>query len=317
MLLLRGHARRPAPRPLTLSLVAAGLLALSTSVPTIAASGTSPDAAAGNGPSITRGGLTVAVPPRGMGVRASALMGTGEVRALQVETGADGQVVVVDEPGAAPAPRPAPAAGTAGAAVQPTGSPSACSDSKKNLTSSWWHTTFHWMFKSGSKPSSMTTNTAELELKRAMRNITRSRNDCGRPDEVSATAVYEGRTTRGTHIGGNSSCTVSDNHNVVAFGNLSSSTVGFTCWWYSGSHTVEADVQLNKSDFNWAATAGTCFDAYIVRAVATHEFGHVFGLGHVSQGNHANLTMSTAIYPCDDSDSSLGLGDTLGLEARY
>jgi hypothetical protein len=74
----------------------------------------------------------------------------------------------------------------------------------------------------------MTSTTAERELKQAMKNITQSRNDCGLPDEVSASASYLGRTTRGTRIGSNSSCNVTDNYNVVAFGDLSSSTVGFT-----------------------------------------------------------------------------------------
>jgi hypothetical protein len=163
----------------------------------------------------------------------------------------------------------------------------------------------------------MSATTAEAALKQAMKNITQSRNDCGLPDEVSASASYLGRTTRGTRIGSSSSCSVTDNHNVVAFGDLSSSTVGFTCWWYQGTRTVEADVQLNKNDFSWVVAGQPCVNSFVVQGVATHEFGHVFGLGHVSQSNHANLTMSTAIYPCDNSDASLGLGDVLGLRAHY
>jgi hypothetical protein len=244
-----------------------------------------------------------------------------------VETTADGRVLIVEEPaaitrsGSSPAGRQAHTGTTAEGAIDPAtqtaGSPPACDDPKKKVTSSWWHTTFQWSFKSSSKPSSMTSTTAERELKQAMKNITQSRNDCGLPDEVSASASYLGRTTRGTRIGSNSSCSVTDNYNVVAFGDLSSSTVGFTCWWYQGTRTVEADVQLNKTDFDWVAAGDTCFDAFVIQATATHEFGHVFGLGHVSQAGHANLTMSTAIYPCDNSDSTLGLGDILGLRTHY
>ena len=76
-------------------------------------------------------------------------------------------------------------------------------------------------------------------------------------------------------------------------------------------------MQLNKHDFNLAVSPSSCSNAYILQGVATHEFGHVYGLGHVSQSGHANLTMSTAIYTCDASDETLGLGDMLGLEVHY
>ena len=104
---------------------------------------------------------------------------------------------------------------------------------------------------------------------------------------------------------------------MVAFGDLPSSTLGFTCWWFIGSRTIEADTVLNKHDFTFVLTTRDCVNAYILEGVATHEFGHVFGLGHVNQQKHASLTMSPQIYSCDPSDSTLGLGDMEGLERLY
>lgn len=286
-----------------------------------------PTSAAGNNsvprPMVSRGGLSVPVPGRGIGVVASALMVNGRVRELQVETGADGQVVITEPTASSSVANPWGSARggrfslrATSAMARPASLP-ACSDPARSVSNSWWHHTLHWTFKASSAPANLGVSTAETQLRRSMRNITDERNDCGRPDRVSATAIYDGRTSRSPQIGGNDSCTGTDGQNTVAFGDLGPSTVGFTCWWYIGNQTVEADMQLNKLDFSFAVSPSRCANQFILQGVATHEFGHVFGLRHVSQSSHANLTMSTQVYPCDASDATLGLGDMLALETHY
>jgi hypothetical protein len=142
-------------------------------------------------------------------------------------------------------------------------------------------------------------------------------------DIVSAQHVYAGRTTRATNIISSKSsikCGARDGHNVVAFGVLPRGTLGVACSWSSGGAAVESDVKLNDLHYRWYAAnkkpAG-CRASFSVEAVATHEFGHVFGLGHVSEGRHGNLTMSTHTGPCTGAPSSLGLGDVLGLRSLY
>jgi hypothetical protein len=126
-------------------------------------------------------------------------------------------------------------------------------------------------------------------------------------------------------------CGGTDGKNVVGFGRLPMTVVGLTCTTYTVPRTglgqaIESDVLLNKALVDWttssqsrcrAISQATGTFPMIVRSVATHEFGHVFGLDHVDEATHPALTMSTSLGPCDDSAFTLGLGDMRALEARY
>jgi hypothetical protein len=104
---------------------------------------------------------------------------------------------------------------------------------------------------------------------------------------------------------------------VIGFGKLPLDTLGVTCVQASGSLIDEADMLLSK-DVDWALSADECFFSELLEAVATHEFGHAFGLDHVREDKHADLTMSTISNgPCHAEEISLGLGDMLALEELY
>jgi hypothetical protein len=104
----------------------------------------------------------------------------------------------------------------------------------------------------------------------------------------------------------------------VDFGSIPSTMLALTCWWASGGSTLEGDTRYNKGNFLWVVNIGSaCRNKFSVEAVGTHEFGHVFGLGHVDEGTHGALTMSPTIYACQNSESTLGKGDVLGLQSKY
>ena len=296
-----------------------GARALSLSMVAVLAALT-PVAAAG--PQATRRaitlgrGLTVAAPPAGYGIAADAVLSSGGHLEVVLETGMDGitRDVTAD---AVQVAAPASLATIAG-------SPSACFDKAYRLLPMKWAVTWQWSFNAASTPTRDVTKAgAERAIKSAVASITGERNDCGRPDRVSATASYRGRTSAKPGVGANGGCPNRDGMSVVGFGDLPAGVLGLTCTTYqlipdAVDRAVESDVMFNKDDFRWATSRATCRgDRAILRSVATHEFGHVFGLNHVSEQRHGNLTMSPAIGPCDDSAFTLGKGDMLGLERRY
>ncbi len=262
-------------------------------------------------------GMTVAAPAPGFGVAASAVTVTGQHLDLVIETGLDGITRTVTEPPTLGMPTLGISAGSASAIA---GSPSACSDAKYSLLPTMWKSTWQWRFQARSTPGELRRATAERHLKSAVASITHERNDCGRSDRVSATASYRGRTR--TRPGIDNGCRKYDGKSVVGFGDLPAGMLGLTCTTYQVAsqgvgRSVESDVLFNKDDFSWTTTLKGCHYRAMLRSIATHEFGHVFGLGHVSESHHGNLTMSTQISPCDDSAFTLGRGDMLGLERRY
>ncbi len=202
-------------------------------------------------------------------------------------------------------------------------SPRACRDGAFHLEGFSWKTPYAWHFRAGSTPSTNAASQVELALRESVANITGSHNDCGLTDLVSAQATYLGRTSRAINVLGTATsiaCGKRDGVNVVGFGVLPRGTLGLTCYWFSGSSGVEADVKLNDAHYAWFAKGAVpagCRNAFSVEAVATHEFGHAFGLAHVSEATHGNLTMSTATGPCTSAPSTLGLGDVRGLRALY
>ena len=154
-------------------------------------------------------------------------------------------------------------------------------------------------------------------IERGIANDTNERNDCGRPDHIFERATYQGDTPL-------TPCPkVPDGVNVIGFGDipsdLSVDTIAYTCpFTFSDSGKIaEADIVIS-TQIEWSLDKDTCFFTELLEPTITHEMGHVLGMGHVSERQHPDLTMSTdSNGPCNDVESTLGLGDMLGLESLY
>ncbi len=203
------------------------------------------------------------------------------------------------------------------------GGPSACSDSHYYSWGMRLNNYIRWYFNGKSTPSYMSKSAVLTAMKRAGANVSGVRDGCGVPDNVPAVLRYVGATRESVNMGTGGVCKGNDHKSVVGFGNLPSYRTGNTCVWawiQDGPDRINStDVRLNKSDYSWTAkVTGSCRGRYDVESTMTHERGHAFGLGDVSESSHANLTMSSKSNgPCQTSERTLGKGDAIGLNRKY
>jgi hypothetical protein len=201
----------------------------------------------------------------------------------------------------------------------PNGIQAACADNSYSLYPNTWDGKLLWYFNSNSTPSGIDRSDAKGALRGAVKVITFAKNDCGLADGVGATAAFQDTTSTSVNITKDGNCKDGDGKSVVGFGTLPGDYLALTCWWVDRhGHTIEADIRFNKAHFSWGVSIPKgCTETFSIKDVATHEFGHAFGLGHVSESKDGNLTMSPTMMACQTSETTLGLGDVLGLEAKY
>ncbi len=273
------------------------------------------------GDPVALGLARVLAPEAGVGVFAEVLLDTGESRTLHLRTRLDETVLLVSsEPSESSGADAIESLEQAAGETTSPGAQGPCGDGAKNLLPYRIDGNLTWWFNAGSTPAANSVANVEESLKRAARNITRSKNSCGLADQVNVTQTYAGRTTVGAQIDADATCKATGNgKNSLGFGALPEGVLGLACVFYDGDgHVIEADIRLNAARDWYAQKPSSCSGRFSIEAVATHEFGHVFGLGHVAEGAHGNLTMSPQINgPCQSAEATLGRGDVLGLRAKY
>lgn len=249
--------------------------------------------------------VDLAVPEPGASLWAEVVLEGGGTRVVGAETRPDGAVVLRSGDGVPVVE------------LMASGSTDPCADGAYATYRKRWTRRFEWYFQAGSSPGYLPASAAEAAFRAAVRSVVHARNDCGLALDVGARSLYRGRTAAAPNIGPSGTCSRRDGRNVVGFGKLPSGYLALSCWWASDS-MVEADMKLNSAAFRWVTSVPAgCSNRWHVGAVAAHEFGHIFGLAHVSEDRHPHLTMSQRIRPCQSSELTLGLGDVRGLRSLY
>lgn len=181
-----------------------------------------------------------------------------------------------------------------------------------------------WKFNARSTPSELARRGAAKAIQRGGRNVFDTVNRCRLGDRVPSTLIYEGTTSRGVNISTGARCLSSDDESVVGFGALPRGSLGMTCVSYvpqdGWDRPTASDTRVNKARYRWTTRpqARSCRGSYDLESTISHERGHTFGLGHVSETHHPNLTMSPLTNgPCQNSERTLGRGDVLGLWNKF
>lgn len=182
---------------------------------------------------------------------------------------------------------------------------------------------WEWYFARDTTPAYFGKANAEADIKAAARNIDIGYNDCGLRQSLGTDLKYKGFTFDLPDIYPSGRCAGRDRKNVVGFGAVDGNYLAWACRWtsfkpFGDDYVVEADVRIDNQyrSFFYYLPAN-CSNRYELQGVVTHEFGHVFGLGHVSEAQYKHMTMSTHSTPCSYRDKTLGRGDYNGLKKRY
>jgi hypothetical protein len=207
------------------------------------------------------------------------------------------------------------------------GTGSACGDSHHTMAGARWKEFEPYLVNNGSTPSYLSGAEALADLRAAHAAWTGGfATDCRNvPGRSEYRALYGGTTVAGPSLGR----LEFDGVNAVAFRSLEGTVCAgpgvvacVVAFSKSGTFT-EADMVVESDlsgqlggDYRWTTGDTTAADStggeLALVDVATHEFGHWAGLGHVKSS--PELTMFPAIR---DGMQTLGLGDMKGLLARY
>ncbi len=190
---------------------------------------------------------------------------------------------------------------------------------------------FHWRFNRGSTPNlpGLTADAVVADYQKATKQWVNGVTLCNVTANINLNQTYDGTTSKHDDLNnaGNGCAAMPDTISVVDFDGIDQplgggQTLAVTCTFanLSTGRILEVDTRMNSGTawFTGSTVPASCTGSFSFLGVATHERGHAFGLAHVTEANHANLTMSKYNDgPCQLEESTLGWGDIQGMKHLY
>ncbi len=201
------------------------------------------------------------------------------------------------------------ATGGASSSTAATGKTSSCSATAYTKLGFRWANTVEWSYNPNNQKVS-----GAAAIGAGADAWTGTTSACGRTVKSTADDTPLGSRKRAMGVTATGGCGASDGSNMIGWGSLRSGTLAVTCVWSRSGVAVEVDQRYSTS-VDWSAASTCSGKRFDLRGVATHEWGHAYGLGHTAATS--GLVMKPASTTCETGQRTLGLGDLIGIDALY
>jgi hypothetical protein len=201
----------------------------------------------------------------------------------------------------------------------------ACGQSNYGFLGARWFKTLVWYYNESTASRAGLSGSLSLsDIRAANTNMTMGINNCGFSEVgFRAYGQYAGTTSKFANIDSNGNCTSNfpDGQNTVSWGPLNNQGVAFDCVIAqngAAAGLTEADFYLGSNQAIVDNLPADCINNgnRDLQSVATHEWGHAFGLADLSGSNDTALVMYNQQLPCS-LRRHLGKGDYDGMSSLY